>query len=129
MLYEFRSDERESLSIMEQHFNAAIDFYRTKGIGVEVELVGDRPCSGDLDAVKHQALMNRAAEAIQDHYGYAPSFGASSTDCNIPLSLGVPAVCVGCVVGKGAHTREEFVYIDSLQPGIAVAFDLILHHF
>lgn len=129
MLYEFRSDERESLSIMEQHFNAAIDFYRTKGIGVEVELVGDRPCSGDLDAVKHQALMNRAAEAIQDHYGHAPSFGASSTDCNIPLSLGVPAVCVGCVVGKGAHTREEFVYIDSLQPGIAVAFDLILHHF
>lgn len=32
MLYEFRSDEREALNIMEQHLNAAIEFYRAKGI-------------------------------------------------------------------------------------------------
>ena len=52
-----------------------------------------------------------------------------STDCNIPLSMGVPAICPGCVIGNGTHTREEYVEIDSPEPGIRLAFDLILHHF
>ena len=129
MLYEFRSDERESLEIMEQHLNAAIDFYRTKGIRVTVTLKGDRPCSGEVDPAREEALMERSAAAIKNYYGYEAAFSAGSTDCNIPLSVGVPAVCVGCVEGSGAHTREEYVEIDSLLPGIKVAFELVLHHF
>ena len=49
MLYEFRSDEAESLAVMEKHLWAAVDFYRTKGISVTVTPVGNRPCSGDVD--------------------------------------------------------------------------------
>ena len=129
MLYEFRSDERESLAIMEQHLNAAVEFYRSKGIGVTVTLKGDRPCSGEVDEARHNALMERAAAAVKEHYGYDVTYSAGSTDCNVPLSVGVPAICVGCVEGKGAHTREEYVEISSLLPGLKLAFDLILHHF
>ena len=57
------------------------------------------------------------------------TFTSGSTDCNIPLSMGIPAVCVGCYNGAGAHTREEYVEIDSLLPGLKLAFDLILYHF
>ena len=85
--------------------------------------------AADIDPEKVENLKKIVVPVIEDVIGEKVTFDSSSTDCNIPLSLGVPAVCVGCVVGKGAHTREEFVYIDSLQPGIAVAFDLILHHF
>lgn len=129
MLYEFRSDVRESLTVMEQHLNAAISFYRTKGIRVTVNLVGDRPCSGEVDAEKETILMMRTAQAVKTHYGIEAGFRSGSTDCNIPLSLGIPAVCVGCAIGNGAHTREEYVEINSLRPGLGVAFDLILHHF
>ena len=129
MLYEFRSDERESLAVMEQHLNAAIEFYRTKGIGVTVTLVGDRPCGGDVDAQRHQAMMDRANGATMRHYGSGIRFGPGSTDCNIPLSMGIPALCVGCYSGGGAHTREEWVDIDSLLPGLKFTFDMILHHF
>lgn len=129
MLYEFRSDERESLAVMEQHLNAAIDFYRTKGISVTVTCVGDRPCSGEVDPAKENALMERGAAAIRNHYGYEVTFSSGSTDCNIPLSLGIPSICVGCVEGGGAHTREEYVEIASLKPGIRTAFELVLHHF
>ncbi len=129
MLYEFRSDEKESLEIMEQHFNAAIDFYRTKGIKVEVELLGERPCSGEVDMAREEALMNRAAEAARHHAGVETDFRVGSTDCNIPLSMGVPAICTGCYTGGGAHTREEWVDIASLLPGLKIAFELILHHF
>lgn len=129
MLYEFRSDEYESLAVMERHFNAAVEFYRTKGIEVTVTLLGERPCGIDIDEAAHGALMTRAAKAVANHYGLEVRFRPGSTDCNIPLSMGIPAVCVGCVRGGGAHTREEYVEIDSLAPGLGVAFEMILSHF
>ena len=52
-----------------------------------------------------------------------------STDCNIPLSLGIPAVCFGTYYGDGAHTREEYVEKDSLELGYQVAFDTVLSYF
>ena len=128
MLYEFRSDTPAHLDTMERHFRAAIEFYRTKGIDVTVTLLGERPCGIEIDEEAHGALIARSAEAIRNHYGLEITCRAGSTDCNIPLSLGIPAVCVGCVRGGGAHTRGEYVEIDSLRPGLAVAFELILHH-
>lgn len=129
MLYEFRSDNREDLAEMEEHFRAAIDFYRTKGIGITVTQVGDRPCMGDVDPVREQALMDRGARAVKNHYGYDVVYGSSSTDCNIPMSMGIPAICVGTVEGGKAHTREEYVEIDSLLPGLKTAAEMILYHF
>ena len=128
MLYEFRSDERESLEIMDRHLQAAVEFYRTKGIQVTVTPVGDRPCGGDVDMEKVQAMMDWANEASVRHYGRTHSFDRGSTDCNIPLSMGIPSICVGCYNGDKSHTREEWVAIDSLLPGLKFAFDLILHN-
>ena len=129
MLYEFRSDERESLKIMERHFMAAVEFYRLKGISVTVTLVGDRPCADGVDRLKMEEMMSRANDAAMRHYGHGLSFGVGSTDCNIPLSMGIPSICVGCYRGAGAHTREEYVEIESLLPGLKFASELILHHF
>jgi len=128
MLYEFRSDERESLLYMERQFQAAVDLYRAKGVDVSVTLVGERPCMGDVDEEKQQNLSLRGAEAIRRYYEHEPCFKSGSTDCNVPLSMGIPSLCVGCLLGGGAHTRGEFVYTDSLLPGLMVAFDLVLHH-
>lgn len=129
MLYEFRSDERKSLAAMEKHLSAAIEFHRAKGITVNVELVGERPCSGDVDPVRETLLMDRLAKAAERHFGSKMTYGVGSTDCNIPLSMGIPAVCAGCYTGGGAHTREEYVNIASLLPGLRMAFELLLHHF
>ena len=73
--------------------------------------------------------MVRAAAASLRHCGMEMDFRAGSTDCNIPLSMGVPAICTGCYTGGGAHTREEWLEIDSLLPGLKVAFELVLYHF
>lgn len=129
MLYEFRSDERESLEVMQAHLDAAVAFYRAKGIEVNVELVGDRPCSGEVDPEREKQLMDRAMQAVHKHYGVELAYRSGSTDCNIPLSMGIPAVCLGCYKGAGAHTREEYVEIDSLLPGLGLAFEMIMHHF
>lgn len=126
MLFEFRSDEREGLALMQAQFDSIVEEFRQNGVEIELEVVGDRPCG--LEA-GNAALADRAVCAVQAHYGITPQLGSGSTDCNVPLSMGIPAVCPGCVMGSGAHTREEYVEIDSLLPGLKVAFDLILHHF
>ena len=129
MLYEFRSDEAEALAIMERHLEAALDFYRTKGITVTAELVGDRPCSESVDETTMHAMTQRAMAATAQHYDRELCFDAGSTDCNIPLSRGVAALCLGVYRGRGAHTREENIDIDSLIPGMKFLFDMVLYHF
>ena len=129
MLFEFRSDEREALAILEGQFQDAVQRHRKEGISITLTQVGDRPCAGEVDPDRMQRLMTRASQAVERYYGKPVNFVSGSTDCNIPLSMGIPAVCVGCCFGSGAHTREEYVEIDSLLPGLKVAFDLILHHF
>lgn len=126
MLYEFRSDEREGLAFMQAQFETIVEQFRASGVQIEVDVVGDRPCGLEVD---NSALARRAALAVEKHYGLSPAFTSGSTDCNVPLSMGIPAICPGCVMGAGAHTREEYVEIDSLLPGLKVAFELILHHF
>ena len=126
MLYEFRSDEREGLAFMQAKFDRIVEQFRASGVQIETEVVGDRPCGRNVD---NSALARRAAEAVKTHYGRLPQFGSGSTDANVPLSMGIPAICPGCVMGAGAHTREEYVEIDSLLPGLKVAAELILHHF
>lgn len=129
MLYEFRSNNKEDLSEMEQHFNAAINYYRSKGITINVTLVGDRPCATPIDPEKHQILIDRALSAVKAHYDIEARTGFGSTDCNTPLSMGIPSLSVGGYIGAKAHTREEYLEVDSLHPGLKVVFDLILHHF
>ena len=114
---------------MEKHLMAALELYRAKGVTVTCTAIGDRPCGGKVAPEKQAALTGRAVAAVQAHYGLTPRPVAASTDCNIPLSKGVPSVCLSCLMGGGAHTREEFVEISSLEPGVRVAFSMILHHF
>lgn len=129
MLYEFRSDCREALELMQRNLDAAIDSCRKAGVRVTVTSVGDRPCSADVDLDKMESLKSRAAEATRRYFDRELTYHSGSTDCNIPLSLGIPAICLGCFDGAGAHTREEYVTVDSLLPGLKFVFDMILHHF
>lgn len=129
MLYEFRSDHRDALDIMQCKLNDIIQDFVESGLDISVTLIGDRPCGIAVDPEKEAALMNRAAKAVKTHFGYDVSFRPGSTDCNIPLSLGIPSISVSCAEGEGAHTREEYVKISSLRPGLGLAFQLILNHF
>ncbi|MBQ3242607.1 MAG: M20/M25/M40 family metallo-hydrolase, partial [Oscillospiraceae bacterium] len=93
MLYEFRSDCKEDLEIMDKFFQSVVEGYRNMGITVNVELLGLRPCTGNVDPAKQQDLIDRTAEVMKYYTGLETiRTGSASTDCNIPLSVGVPAV-------------------------------------
>ena len=71
-------------------------------------------------------LSERCADIIGGIIGKKPIFRAASTDCNIPLSLEVPAVSIGVYRGALAHTRGEWVEKASLTPGLEVGIRIAL---
>lgn len=131
MLCEYRSDKLEALEYMQQEFNRIFKSYRGGTISVETELVGERPCEKlpeSAEKIREDMLVSASA-LIEQYTGSAPKRQSSSTDCNIPLALGIPSVCYGVIHGKHAHTREEYVLRSSLATGLKVAMDSILKHF
>lgn len=126
MTYEYRSNDRECLAIMAEQFKHCISQTQYPGVTISVESLGIRPCDGEVSASAHLALIQRCRNAIQQIYDMEPPLCAASTDANIPLSLGIPAVTFGLYRGNGAHTREEFVLLDSLTPGLKIAMAFFL---
>jgi len=129
MFYEYRSDEACDLAIMETLFERVIETYRAMQLAVEVEIVGERPCSGSVDMGALGELTDKAKAVVEQETGRAPITHAGSTDCNIPLSMGIPSICFGCIKGGNAHTYEEWLEIASLEPGYRIAFSMILSYF
>lgn len=122
MLYEYRSNQREGLAYMDRFFESVIASFRTMGIGVEVQQLGDRPCKGEVDP---SALTQIVTDASLK-YGQSRYEECGSTDCNIPLSMGIPAVCFGVYDGHGAHTRDEWVDIESTRTGMKILAEVLL---
>ena len=121
-LYEFRSEDRNGLAFMEKEFQRIITETEKSGTSIAVETVGIRPCGGDVDPGKLKALFEHTDEIQYSVTGAHCKRQSGSTDANIPLSLGVPAICAGVVKrGAGAHTREEWVELPSLREGFAFA--------
>lgn len=81
-------------------------------ITVEAKLVGDRPAGStpaDSDIVRH------ATAAIEAH-GIKTSHSASSTDANIPMALGIPAIRIGSGgTGGRAHSLEEWIDVEKTE--------------
>lgn len=120
MLCEYRSEDKDCLAYMEKKFADIFTRANTNEVKVLVTKVGDRPC-GDIAPEKIAVLVERIRPVITDVIGMPVTTKSASTDCNIPLSLGIPAICMGVYFGGGSHTREEWVRKDSLALGLEAA--------
>ena len=96
-----------------------------ENVQVEVELVGDRPCGKDIDPVRMEKLIAMARRIGWDVLGRELKMTIASTDCNIPHSLGIPAVAMGICRWHGIHTREEYIEKAPLPIGLEVALRVV----
>ncbi len=95
----------------------------TPPLASEVHLIGDRP-SGETP-VKHP-LVALAMEATR-LIGRAPELATASTDSNVPISRGIPAIAIGAG-GRGgdAHTEGEWFDNTDAQAGVARALGIVV---
>ncbi|PYT14410.1 MAG: peptidase [Acidobacteria bacterium] len=91
-----------------------------------VKEIGSRPGGGLSD----DAPILECLRAVDAHLGIRSHLDCSSTDANIPLSLGLPAVSIGAGgQGGGAHTAAEWFQPDGRELGlrrILLAMSLLL---
>jgi tripeptide aminopeptidase len=90
---------------------------------VELQLIGDRP-SGETPV---EATIVRLAEEATRFLGFRPVLDRSSTDSNIPISLGVPALTLGAGGASGnTHTLNEWYDPRGRDAGLKRALLLML---
>jgi acetylornithine deacetylase/succinyl-diaminopimelate desuccinylase-like protein len=113
--FDLRSTDPEQLIRLEVELHRAVEDavlaanhrQRTEpgGMRFEIEKIGDRP-AGRLPA---QSELMSLLEAVDRHLSIRTEPRLASTDANIPLSLGVPAVSIGGGgEGGGIHTFGEW---------------------
>jgi acetylornithine deacetylase/succinyl-diaminopimelate desuccinylase-like protein len=116
-----RSVDAETLARLaaeaEKRLRSVARRHRVEG---RIERVGERPAGRSDDG----RLARRAEEALRAH-GVEPRRGASSTDANVAMAAGLPALCLGVYRGGDAHRLEEWLEPDSLATGAAVLRTLL----
>lgn len=77
--------------------------------------IGCRPAA----ALADQASILQHIRAVDAHLGIRSHLDTSSTDANIPLSLGIPAIAIGAGgAGGGAHTNQEWYRPEARDLGL-----------
>lgn len=122
ILSELEKQVRSTIDAATDHVNARRK-RATGGLKVEVRVIGDRP-SGETSV---NAAVVRAARAATRALGDTPELVASSTDANIPIALGIPAIAIGAGgESGGTHTVEEWYSNEGGPEGIERALMILL---
>ena len=119
MVVDMRSESRDELEKLVETFldlvhEAVEEENVTRSISegqieLEMTLVGDRP-SGQTS---ESANIVKFAVAAFEAFGIRPTFRISSTDSNVPISLGIPAITIGRGgLGGRSHSLDEWVDIE-----------------
>ncbi len=113
---DLRSVDGAALDRLERSVRAVVERVQPpQGLTVTIEVVGDRP-SAALPA--NHPLVQAAQHALRAADAGSITREVGSTDANIPLSRGIPAICVGITTGGEAHTVNEYIHIDPVVAGM-----------
>jgi len=133
--FDFRSTDPEQLIRLEVELHRAVEdavLAANKGRGAgrnngaltyTIKKIGERP-TGALPKDSHLFQLLRA---VDRHFNIRTETRTASTDANIPLSLGVPALGMGAGgTGGGIHTPQEWYDAKDRELGLRRVLLLML---
>ncbi len=110
---DMRSVDPYELAKLESRFKASAEAalkeenrrWNDRGkLSLDIKLIGDRPTGTQ----SQNSPIIRVASAANKFMNIENNFGFSSTDANLPISIGIPAITIdGGGKGKGAHSLDE----------------------
>jgi tripeptide aminopeptidase len=128
---DIRSESNSKLEEIVDTLSAAVDRARdwenqraTGGrVTARLREIGARPAA----ALADNAPILRCVRAVDAHLGIRSRLETSSTDANIPLSMGIPALAIGAGgAGGGAHTPQEWFRPEGRDLGLKRVFLTLL---
>jgi len=132
---DIRSESNDKIEELVAALHTAVsraeDIENSRALGnkvtVKIREIGSRPAG----RVAPDAPLISYLRAVDAHLGIRARLDCASTDANIPMSLGIPAVSIGAGgQGGGAHTTAEWYRPDGRDLGlkrIALTAALLLH--
>lgn len=122
MLLDLRSEDPDALARLVAQVTTLVEQHSIPGrngraaLTFTMEVTGDRPAG----YISRSAPLVAWAEAALRQSGWQkPIFVTSSTDANIPLSLGAEAICLGLTESGNAHRTDEYLNPDWLPQGLS----------
>jgi acetylornithine deacetylase/succinyl-diaminopimelate desuccinylase-like protein len=110
---DIRSESNEKMEELVELLNGSIERSRevensrASGgkVAVKIREIGARPAA----VLPEDARILTFLRAVDAHLGIRSHMDCASTDANIPMSLGIPALSIGAGgQGGGAHTAQEW---------------------
>lgn len=120
---DIRSESNEKIEQLIESLHVAVaraeEIENARAVGpkltAKVREIGRRPAA----RLPHDAPIVARIRAVDAHLGIRARLDCASTDANIPLSMGIPAVCIGAGgQGGGAHTTGEWYRSDGRDLGL-----------
>lgn len=111
---DLRSEGQRSLTELIEAVERLIHHAGRPGVSVEAEVIGQRP-AGQISS--NHPLVRLAEECLREQ-GVNPIHTSGSTDANVPLSKGYPAIVLGVSTGGSAHTVHEFIHTEPVAQGM-----------
>lgn len=111
---DLRSEEQESLAELVSAAEKLIHDANKLDVSVEAEAIGQRP-AGEMPA--NHPLVILAKDCLREQ-GLEAGLISGSTDANVPLSRGYPAIVLGVTTGGNAHTTQEYINTAPVKQGM-----------
>ena len=119
---DMRSIDVEPLNNLAENVESIIKSKNEGDISTEIEVLGERPAGRTPDDAP---IVQTGLQILRD-LGMDSYTDASSTDANVPISRGIPSVCVGITRGDGAHRMEETIEIEPIASGMAQLIKMVM---
>jgi acetylornithine deacetylase/succinyl-diaminopimelate desuccinylase-like protein len=121
---DLRSENPSMLEVIAYQVELLVrDAQQNRGADTHViaEIIGNRS-AGEISA--DHPLVKLAMQCYLSQ-GVSVRLNIGSTDANIPLSRGIPAICVGLTTGGGAHTLQEYIDLKPVTTGLVALTSLV----
>lgn len=124
---DMRSTDEGALADLARQLDQIVRGAARSEISTECVVLGVRPAG----IVPRDSRLVQSASRTLKALGYDAIYDASSTDANIPISLGIPAVCLGITSGGNAHRDDEYIDLPPAAAGLTqilcTALDIAEH--
>jgi tripeptide aminopeptidase len=111
---DLRSEESAALSRFERDVRKLVESASKPNLTFNIDVVGDRP-AGSIP-VSHDLVQG--ALAALEQTGIKGTLENGSTDANVPLAAGCPAVTIGITRGGNAHRSDEYIEVSPVASGM-----------
>lgn len=122
---DLRSESERVLSALSRKVLDLVRFADRPGVDYQLEVIGHRP----FGEIPPEHPLVRAGQAALEAQGLTAVAEIGSTDANLPLKHGAPAICIGLTAGYGAHTAGEYMDPGLLPKGMAQLVDVVIRAF